>query len=173
MKHYICPFTRCGMNFSNNVSQMNLNLDEYTYPDNFNSALKLIEEAISGEREDELFYDYLIKNAPENESKKIISGIRDNEKKHNKMFRFIYYELAGNMIPSPENVEFNIPNSFCNGIKRALNGELNAVIKYRKILFALNNRKHINMLIEIITDELRHASLYNFIYTSNCSKEQF
>lgn len=173
MKYYMCPFTRCGMNFSNNTYQMDLNLDEYAYPDNFNSALKLIEEAISGEREDELFYNYLIKNAPKNESKKIISGIRDNEKKHNKMFRFIYYELTGNMIPSPENVEFNTPDSFCSGIKRALNGELNAVVKYRKILFALNNRKHINMLIEIITDELRHASLYNFIYTSNCSKEQF
>jgi len=49
-------------------------------------------------------------------------------------------------------------------------GEQGAVEKYRKILFAMKERKHINMMTEIITDELRHLGLYNYLYAKNqCS----
>ncbi|KZL88551.1 hypothetical protein CLMAG_62060 [Clostridium magnum DSM 2767] len=43
-------------------------------------ALALIKEAIQGEREDELFYDYLLSLAPTKEEKDIIASIRDDEK---------------------------------------------------------------------------------------------
>lgn len=50
-------------------------------------------------------------------------------------------------------------------MKKALRGELGAVERYRKILFSMQDRVYMNILIEIITDELRHASLYNLLYT--------
>lgn len=140
--------------------------DPYTYPQNLKGALKLIQEAIAGEREDELTYQYLIRMAPAEEAKAIIGTIRDDEKKHNKMFRRIYHQLTGTMIPPSQDETFEKPTSYCDGIKKSLFGELNAVQKYRKILFALQDRVLINMLIEIITDELRHANLYNLLFTS-------
>ncbi|MDP2891609.1 MAG: ferritin-like domain-containing protein, partial [Bacillota bacterium] len=55
--------------------------------------------------------------------------------------------------------------------KQALMGEQNAVRKYRQVLFAMTDRRLINMITEIITDEIRHATLYNYLYAKNgCNK---
>jgi rubrerythrin len=146
--------------------------DIYTYPYNLPMALQLIREAVSGEREDEMFYNYLVTIAPE-EDKSIIRGIRDDELKHFRLFKNIYYELTGQMLPPPPEGEFTKPASYCAGLKKAMLGELAAVEKYRKILFALQDRRQINMLTEIITDELRHGNLYNLLYSKNeCYKEK-
>jgi rubrerythrin len=139
----------------------------YDYPQNLPMALELIRGAVEGEREDEMFYDYLISVAPSDEDKNIIIGIRDDERKHFMMFRQIYCELTGQMLPPPTESGFEFPETFCAGVKKALQGELGAVQRYRKILFAMISRRHINMLTEIITDELRHANLYNLLYSMN------
>lgn len=144
--------------------------DIYTYPSNLPGALQLITEAVKGEMEDRLFYEYLIGTAPKEEDKNIIRGIRDNEISHFGLFRQIYFELTGQMLPPPEKALFSQPETYCHGIKGALMGEQNAVVKYRKILFAMQNRRHINMLTEIITDEIRHGILYNYLYSKNSCK---
>lgn len=164
---YQCPFAYNSM--YRNEMQMPMTADPYTYPGNLPGAIKLIQNAIAGEREDELFYDYLIKVAPNQEAKNIIMGIRNDERKHNAMFRKMYPQLAGKPVPTMNEEPFEKPKSYCDGIKKALMGELNAVRNYRMILFAMQNRVHINMITEIITDELRHASLYNYLYTSGCT----
>ncbi|MHB8064171.1 MAG: ferritin family protein [Ruminiclostridium sp.] len=133
-------------------------------------ALQLIKQAVEGETEDRLFYNYLIKNAASESDREIIGGIRDDEINHAKLFRQLYYEHTGKTIPPDVNVSFEPPKSYCEGLKRALIGETNAVKKYRRILFAMNNRRHINMLTEIITDELRHGILYAFVIHSNDCK---
>jgi len=133
-------------------------------------ALELVKQAVEGETEDRLFYDYLIRNATSESDVEIISGIRDNEINHAKMFRQLYYEHTGKTIPPNMNVNFAPPKTYCEGLKRALIGETNAVKKYRKIQFVMKERSHINMLTEIITDELRHGILYNFIIHSNDCK---
>lgn len=133
-------------------------------------ALELIKQAVEGETEDRLFYDYLIKNAPSEEDKKIISEIRDNEIGHAKIFRQLYCDLTGKTIPQNKDASFNPPATYCEGLIKALIGETNAVKKYRNILFAMTERKHINMLTEIITDEIRHATLYNLLIHNNDCK---
>lgn len=140
-------------------------LAEYTYPGNLNGALRLIRDAVSGEREDELFYNYLLSVAPTQEARNIITTIRNDERKHSRMFRRIYFELTGRRLPISTENGFERPSSYCAGIKRALLGELSAVQRYRRIVFALQNRIQLNMLAEIISDELRHASLYNLLYS--------
>ena len=166
----------CMMQKPYMISQTMPNLaaqDPYSYPQNLPAALLLIRNAVNGEREDELFYDYLISVAPTEEDKNVIRSIRDDERKHFKMFRQIYYELTGQIIPPTQDVEFEKPKSYCAGIQKALFGELGAVERYRKILFALQDRRHINMLTEIITDEIKHSSKYNFLYSkNNCSDKQ-
>lgn len=130
-------------------------------------SLDLIKQAAGGEREDELFYDYLISVAPSQKDEEIIANIRDDEKKHAQMFRQIYCEITGMTIPSGEEEQFVKPKSYLDGIERALFGELAAVEKYRQILFGMVDRHHINMMVQIITDELKHAAKYNFIYAEN------
>lgn len=136
-------------------------------PGDLQTTLELIKEAIGGETEDRLFYEYLIGAAPSEEDKNIIKEIRDNEIKHFDMFRELYKELTGQMIPCITEGEFVKPSSFCEGLKTAIMGEQKAVEKYRKILFALSRRDQINKMIEIITDELRHGILYNYLYSKN------
>jgi rubrerythrin len=134
---------------------------------NLKQAIILIEDAVQGEREDQLFYEYLITQAPTQEEKDIIASIRDDEVKHNKLFRQLYKELTGKEVKSKNGEEFVQPGSYLDGIKQALFGELKAVEKYRTIHQGLNRQHHRDVLFEIITDEIKHASKYNFLYTLN------
>jgi rubrerythrin len=135
-------------------------------------ALKLVKQAVQGEREDELFYDYLISLAPTQEEKDIIASIRDDERKHNKMFREIYYYFTGQEIPVPSNVEFTKPATYLEGIKKALFGELSAMERYRIIRAGMPNRYYRDMVFEILTDELKHADKYNYILNINPKDEE-
>lgn len=126
-------------------------------------ALELIKQAISGEKEDELFYDYLISAAPTQEEKDIIAGIRDDEKKHNKMFREIYEDFTGEKVKTPADITFEKPASYMDGIRKAFFGELAAAERYRDIIAGLPNRYYRDMVFEIMTDELEHADKYNYI----------
>lgn len=130
-------------------------------------ALILVKNAIQGEREDELFYDYLISVAPTQEEKNIIADIRDDERKHNKMFRQIYKAFTGQEVAVPTDVKFDKPKSYIEGIKKALFGELSAVERYRDIRAGLPNRYFRDMVFEILTDELKHADKYNYILNIN------
>lgn len=132
-------------------------------------ALQLIAESVGSEREDELFYDYLLSTAPA-EQKEIIASIRDDERKHVKMFRELYWQVTGQELPPPGEPSFERPANYCEGITRALFGELAAVERYRKILFGFEFLPYRNMITEIYTDELKHASKWNYLFALNCAK---
>lgn len=138
----------------------------FVYPQNLPGALSLIRQAVAGEAEDRMFYTWLLGQAP-SDDRQIITGIRDNEITHNALFRQLYYEITGSMVPQSGGEEFAPPANYCEGIARALLGEQNAVQKYRKILYAMQSRVHINVMTEIITDEIRHGLLYNYLYAKN------
>jgi len=142
-------------------------LTPYKYPDNLVSALNLIRDAVASEAEDRMFYEYLISVAPNDAEKAIITGIRDDEIAHFALFRQVYFMLTGRTLPEAKETTFEKPASYCEGLRRAIMGEQGAVKKYRRILFALQDRTLMNILIEIITDELRHGSLYNYLYSKN------
>ena len=143
--------------------------DPYTYPGNVKMALQLIKEAVEGENEDRMFYGYLLENAPK-EDKEIIAGIRNDEMGHFGLFRTLYRELTGQMLPPPQDVPFEKPESYCQGLGKSIIGETNAVRKYRNILYAMMDRRMINIVTGIITDEIRHAALYNYLYAKNNCK---
>lgn len=142
----------------------------YFNPYRLKKSLIMIKQAVKGEKEDELFYDYLIKIAPTKEQKEIIMSIRDDEKKHNRMFRQIYFDFTNERIESDSDVQFIRPSSYIQGIEDALFGELRAVEKYRVIREGLPSTKYRDMLFEIITDELKHASKYNYLFTLNTKR---
>ena len=84
------------------------------------------------------------------------------------MFREIYWQVTGDDLPPPLDVPFERPNSYCDGISRAIFGELAAVERYRKVLFGFEFLPYRNMITEIYTDELKHASKWNYLFALNC-----
>ena len=139
------------------------------YNPQLQEALEGVKEAVQGEREDELFYNYLISVAPTREEKDIIASIRDDERRHNRLFRKIYKDFTGMEVPSGEEETFERPKSYIDGIKKALFGELRAVEKYRAIRSALPLGPYRDILFDIVTDEIKHSSKYNYLFTLNSS----
>jgi rubrerythrin len=130
-------------------------------------VLILVKNSIQGEREAELFYDYLISVAPSQEEKDIIATIRNDERKHNKYFREIYNYYTKQKITAPETTNFEKPKSYIDGITNAKFGELAAVEKYRDIRAGLPTQYYRDMVFEILTDELKHADKYDYILYLN------
>lgn len=130
-------------------------------------SLQLIKEAVAGEREDQLYYEYLISVAPTNEEKLIIASIRDDERRHNRLFRKVYKDLTGQEVPQAAGEEFQRPRTYKDGLVKALFGELAAVEKYRVIRQGLPNTYYRDILFNIITDEIKHSAKYNYLFTLN------
>ena len=128
-------------------------------------SLELIAEAVQGEKEDRVFYEYLISVAPTKEDQEIITSIRNDEVKHNLLFKKIYQDFTGQQVQEAPDEEFIAPASYEEGLRQALFGELRAVEKYREIRKGLPQRYYRDIVFDILTDELKHASKYNFLYT--------
>lgn len=137
------------------------------YLANFNSAIVMVKDAIMGEKRDELFYDYLMENALDDNQRSIIESIRDDEIRHNGYFRNIYRYLTGEEVQGLNEVDLSYPDSYLAEIKDALFGELSAVKRYRDIRKYMPNMYFRDLVFGIITDELRHANMYNYIITLN------
>ncbi|AJS58716.1 ferritin-like domain-containing protein [Paenibacillus sp. IHBB 10380] len=130
-------------------------------------ALDLMKEAVQGERNDELFYDELIRLAPNSEQANIIVSIRDDERGHNHMFRGMFKEITGQEITGISNEKYQRVESYVTGLQLALQGELSAVEKYRKMWFGLPVGIYRDTVHGIILDELKHASKYNYLLSLN------
>lgn len=129
-----------------------------------NQAIELIRQSVGDEKEDELFYDSLIKQAPTEKEKEIIRSIRDDERKHNQILRQLYYEFTGQVIPVDTSVvNSNNEQNYKEQLEKALFGELNAVVRYRRIMGTMPSGNSYTLLMSIMTDELRHANKYNFL----------
>ncbi len=142
------------------------------YNESIQKALQIVKQSIGNEREDELFYDYLIGVSPSQEEKDIIASIRNDERKHNKMFRQIYRDFTGLEVPSNQDIDFKRPETYIKGIKKALFGELSAMERYRDIRAGLPTRYYRDMVFEILTDELKHAQKYNYILNLDLRRQQ-
>lgn len=129
-----------------------------------NKAIEMIKNSIKDEKEDELFYDNLISKAPSEKEKNIIKSIRNDERKHNKILKELYQEFTKESEKETNPYKQTAINlDYKSGLEKALFGELEAVAKYRKIMGAMPNKKSYTLLMSIMTDELRHASKYNFL----------
>lgn len=147
-----------------NTNQQNIYNSEII---SFNQAIDLIMQSVSGEKEDEMFYDILIKQAPTEKEKNIITSIRNDERKHNKILRDLYYSFTGNILPQDMSIpKIETDLSYQENLEKALFGELDAVVRYRRILGTMPSGNSYTLLMSIMTDELRHASKYNFLIHS-------
>ncbi len=130
-----------------------------------NIALEMIKNSVMDELNDEAFYTILMNQAMNNDDREIIESIRDDETKHNKLLRDIYYSLTGITLPMSNMANHVEPMTYIENLKKALISETNAAAKYMKILNAMKDRKHYQDILEILVDELRHGINYNLLIT--------
>lgn len=133
----------------------------------FQQALAMIRDAVQDESHDEMFYEELIRLAPDQAQRNIIASIRDDERGHNQMFRSMYKELTGQEIGPAPAAPIERPVSYVDGLVSALFGELSAVEKYRSMWSGLPAGVYQNTVLGIIMDEQKHATKYNYLYTLN------
>ncbi|SFS61097.1 ferritin-like domain-containing protein [Marininema halotolerans] len=134
------------------------------YQTNPQIAVMLIKEAMGDEKNDAMFYQYLISHAPDEEDRRVIQSVRNDELKHHNMFKTIYYHLTGHYPTTEEHSSFTPPRNYPDGLRRAIFGESGAVELYRRIWFAVPTEIYKNMVFEIMTDEQKHAARYNYLY---------
>ena len=132
---------------------------------NLNTAISMIKDSVQDEAEDAAMYEALINIAPNEEAKKIISKIRDDEKIHNRLLREIFTKLTGVVLPQMPKTESYEKTNYIDGFKKAFMGELDAVEKYREILTYMPNKELYNKILYIMTDEMKHAIKYNYLIT--------
>lgn len=130
-------------------------------------AFNPIIQAVHGEIEDSLFYNYLISQAPTSEEKVILSAIKEEELRHSKQLEAIYRDFTGVGVPINQDENFQIPNSYEEGIKNALFNELEDVVKYRAIRKLIPDNKYKDIFFDIITDEILHSLMLNHLLTLN------
>lgn len=137
---------------------------------NINTAVNMIRNSVADEAEDAAMYDALINIAPNEDAKEIITSIRDDEKIHNRLLREIFTELTGVVLPqSTGNANYE-KTTYLDGIKKAFMGELKAVEKYREILTYMPTKELYNKILYIMTDEMKHATKYNYLITMYLEK---
>lgn len=130
-------------------------------------TISRVEEAVQYEKEDALFYDYLISVAPTSEEKEIINSIRRAERIHERILKGTYADFTGMNVSIGAEETFIMPESYLDGIKKALSRELREVEYYRYIKKGLPGQVYRDMLSGIITDELKHVSKLNYLFKVN------
>lgn len=167
---YFDPFFRkTHSDTNNNIEQQQIDeTNPFTYPENLENALELIRLAVQEEDRDSLYNNFLIDNAVSSVSREILEEIRDDEIRHYQLLKQIYFDLTGEEVPEPELIaEYEQPSCFCEGLKTAILGDSKNIELYRQILYAMESRVHINMVTDMLTDEIKHVGLYNYIYSKN------
>lgn len=127
-------------------------------------VLELIKEAMKDERHDRIKYKNMMEMTTDERIKKQINFAYMDEGKHYNMYQHIYSMLTGKMIdiPAPPVEKYT---NLKAAVETSINGELEAVELYRKILSLLPNQKLRDMEFEILTDEQEHATRFVYIYS--------
>ena len=142
--------------------------------ENFNESLKLIVVTLQKEKNNNPIYDYLINISPTQEEKQIIISIKKDQLKHLKWLRKIYKYYSGEEIQINTATDFISPNSYTEDIQKLIFRELVAMEQYRIIRKNIPIRFHRDIVYSIITDKLKHTSMYNYIlnqHTKDCSRQ--
>jgi rubrerythrin len=133
------------------------------YGDYGRKLLDLLKEAMLDERKDHRKYKKMMEMTDNREIMEQIHYAYEDEAKHYDLFQEIYEELTGNdiKIQQPEQEH---QNRLIDAVKSSINGELEAVELYREIRMMLREKKHRDVLYEIITDEQEHATRFVYLY---------
>lgn len=167
------------MNQINNSYDNDMRIDNEAWPLTFQNkskqyllskSIEQVKEYIMDETNDADFYTRLIALAPNEDQKKIIEDIRNDERIHTQIFRKIFTELTGVVLPMSNKMNTTSSNNsftYKEGLQKALFGELDAVKKYRETMTYMPSKDLADMFFYVLSDEIRHANKYNYLISIN------
>lgn len=123
--------------------------------------LQDIEIALADEKAAAKFYEMLMDMAPNNWQRDEIKHARDDEMKHYHMLHQLYVNLTGRE-PVVKEKEVKVTN-YCEGLKDAFDDELEAADFYRSMMLSTYYQYIRDILFEIMTDEMEHATRFVFV----------
>ena len=141
--------------------------DYYTYPQNLVAALDLVAKLVEGDCYEELFLEAMMKMAPSKHDKDMIAGMLEDLKKENEILRHIYCQITGERLAKCKDTKFEKPKSYCEGIEKSFMMSIDKVKKLRKVLYAMDDKRHKNMLVELITDSLLMIDKWDHLNAAN------
>lgn len=130
-------------------------------------CLNLIRRAAYSEYQNRMLYEYLMNQAPNEEHKNILTGIRNEENTHGKLLRQLYFNLAGQNLPPTGKGTFSPPSSYCDGLSRAISRKQEAIAYSQETAWYLSNINQAMRMADVAADEMRHSLLYLYLYRSN------
>jgi rubrerythrin len=120
-------------------------------------------EAIIGEVQAYNFYEKLAELAPTDYERDVINSIQNDEARHYHWFTMIIQRLGGNL---PEILAGVLPADFMEGLKIAIQDELNAASFYQNIGYNAVDHQMQMHFMHASHDEQRHASWLQYILSN-------
>jgi rubrerythrin len=120
-------------------------------------------DAIIGEVQAYNFYENLAELAPTDYERGVINSIQQDEARHYHWFTMILQRLGGNIPEIPAGV---LPADFMEGLKIAIQDELNAASFYQNIAYNAVDHQMQMHFMHASHDEQRHASWLQYILTN-------
>lgn len=133
-------------------------------------TVNLIREAIECGTNSLTFYNMLLNQVRDAEDTYIITEIMDEETRHTQILKDIFFGITNSHIEDVRSIYVenrSIIDDYTENLKNALFDEMNSIKKYRKILDNMQDSRSYNMMMEIITDKLCHANMYNYLINKN------
>lgn len=121
----------------------------------------LIQKFMQDQANATVFYGELIEQLQAEELKDYVREARDDEQKHYRMLGELYQTLTGRTYAAqPQPTAFA---SLTAGLKKAMDDEYAASEEYRDVYLKYNDRRVRNLFFELLTDELEHATRFNYV----------
>lgn len=155
--------------YKNNVCTYNIsNSRSSNITDELKEAIEIIKKIINCFGDNKKEYALLLSLTNNDDDKKVIEDIMDEEIKHNKILRNIYFELTGKKIGDTR-VSMHEDNllNYKKNLQKSLERELHELSWYKKIMAAMPDRTKSLAIMDIITNKLKHANLYNYLLSKN------
>lgn len=111
-----------------------------------------------------LYRELMERAESEGTDPQVVEQIRhaaEDEERHYRMLGEMYRELSGHAFEArPERFRYD---TLVEGLHLAINGEFAAHERYRDLYLATRNERVRDLYFELLTDELDHASRFNYI----------
>lgn len=120
--------------------------------------------SMENETKDHAFYEKLLPLLKE-EDRSIVNSIMLDETKHYKLLSHIY-KLLNNKSPDHKTIkEAEVSGNISKDLSEALLDEAEAVKLYRELMSSAVTEEIKDLFFEIMTDEMMHSTLLNYLYT--------
>ncbi len=129
----------------------------------------MLRQSITGEDTAAVYYRMLASMVNDPEARGKILGFADDELTHAQMFRNLYYQITGQMIPPAGPINVEVPSNLEDAFIEALNDELSDYRKYRDMYLMTNNPCIRDTMFKPMTDELYHAQNFQLFLETDVS----